>query len=181
MLSLAALPSALLAVGTTGGPQSEGRVWRSEDGRTWERVDTPAGMDGIRVAAEGGRIVATGWGTRIWSSTDAEHWREASDQPSLLPGSSADRLRTIAAIPSGVVAAGARTCPDVAGAACPAAWTSADAVRWTRVDLPSEDVGGTELRLLPVASVWLGDRLVVIGAKDMLLEQGWRVWFGGPG
>jgi hypothetical protein len=178
MLSLTALPTALIAVGATGGPTSEGRAWLTEDGRNWELLETPTELDGIRVAANGSLIVATGWNTGIWLSTDADQWKAAPDQPSLLPASSADHIRTVAAIPSGFVAAGARTCPDVAAAPCPAAWTSADGLRWARTDLPSETVEGTLPRMLPVSSAVFGDRLVVIGAYEFLLEQGWRVWVG---
>ena len=180
MLGVVPFRDALVAVGTTGGPMSEGRVWRSEDGRSWELVSTPAGFDVIRVATDGSTLVATGWGTRIWWSTDGRGWHPVPDQPSLLPETSADRIRTVATTALGFVASGARTCPDDSGEACPAVWASADALRWSRADLATEAVGvGSQLRMLPDTSIALGDRAVVIGGYDFAtLEQGWRVWIG---
>jgi hypothetical protein len=90
--SIADTGHGLVAVGLVGSAQrSTGSVaWRSEDGRTWKRVDDPALATGRAVAvlrAPFGGLVAVGSDLDeheafAWTSPDGRTWTRAPSEPS---------------------------------------------------------------------------------------------------
>ena len=137
-------------------------VWRSPDGRTWERalvdfgpstIDTyslpisdiaagPAGyvMVGYAIdyAAPGPSLPAR---ATAWASPDGVTWTRAKDSADMDVGPCVDTgespdcggMRAVVAVGSGFLAVGqARTGPEPNGTSRPAAWTSPDGLTWTR-------------------------------------------------
>lgn len=166
-----------VAVGATGGPNSEGRVWTSSDGARWTRVTgLPTGQI-TSIASRGPALVGGGWGPTVWRSVDGEAWEAVPDQPALRRRTSEEAIATVVAPSWGFVAAGGVTCPTSIDA-CPAAFSSADGWRWVRTLLSGQEAA----RMLPLASVVNGDEVVLVGAYDLrTLQQGWRSWVGMPG
>jgi len=88
----------------------------------------------------------------------------------------------VAGAPWGYVAVGRLLCPDSINP-CPAAWTSADGVRWDRTMLPLADRVWDACRtcqLTPVAAVVDGRRVVVLGSTYApgYEAPGWGSWVG---
>jgi hypothetical protein len=183
MRDVVAIPGGLVAMGPrgkdpcTGSGEGEVRceptsiaVWRSIDGRTWERVDTrgtigrgavstlAAGPLGVLAVGVDRHGVAT-----TWRSPDGMAWTATS-----LTGDGFDRAQVndVAVAPDGWVMVGSTGGHDVppGGVSTPngsagAAWTSADGISWqpAAVDGTGEQV---ELR-----SVFVGaDGLTAVGS-----------------
>ena len=100
------------------------RIWRTTDGRHWDRVlEPPAGQRFFSVTAGGPGFVAVGTDDSkaiVWTSADGAQWREMLDD-------SFDRgiMRTIVATNSGLVAFGFRWDTD-----SQVIWTSQDGTKW---------------------------------------------------
>lgn len=156
-------PAGLVAIGNPYDQRGAG-IWRSADGRTWERVEvdlgaTPAEAYYARMVAvaanqQGYAIVGyvvnfVGPGPRAqaraaaWRSPDGVTWTRAIDTADMDVGPCVDtgedpdcpRMRAVAPFESGFVAVGdVRSTPEPGVPGRPAAWTSRDGLTWTRSD-----------------------------------------------
>jgi hypothetical protein len=154
MRDVVAIPGGLVAMGPRGNEHCTGAgeggvrcqptpiaVWRSVDGRTWERVDTHRAIGrGAMVALAAGPlgVLAVGMDRHgvatTWRSPDGAAWTAAS-----LIGDGFDRAQVndIVVTPSGWVMVGSTGGHDVpsGGVSTPngsvgAAWTSSDGISW---------------------------------------------------
>ena len=143
----------------TSGPA----VWRSADGQTWERIPIDLGpgvidrfSDPIAAIAAGPHgYIMVGFASdqgvpgpdvraraTAWTSPDGTTWTRAIDSAEMDVGPCVDTretpscggMRAVAVTPSGFVAVGeVRTSSAPDQPPQPAAWTSLDGLRWTRV------------------------------------------------
>lgn len=99
------------------GTATDGLVWRSEDGRTWERTPPDpdlAGSDLTAVAAYAGGYVAVGTGYdgeidrvgRIFVSSDGSDWTTVQGEGLTPQGRGVHQLQDVAPFGSGFVATG---------------------------------------------------------------------------
>jgi hypothetical protein len=156
-----AVGEGFLAVGADGGgPDGDGAVWASEDGRSWRRLAVGSfggpgrqTMDGIALGGEAAVVVGShGDQAAVWSSSDLVEWRREL----LGPG----RAEAVAGLDGSVVAVGAAPADDGAQ----------DAVTWRLVGQLWERHGGGDLerpanqRQLGVV---LGEELAIaVGVTD---------------
>jgi Tol biopolymer transport system component len=153
-------------------------AWYSSDGVTWERASVPPlppeiypGDNGntpqiylTDVAAQGDRLVATGWGMLasdgnldhpvvvVWTSRDGRSWTDVPTPADVFPPDSS--ISDITAGPDGFVAVGQITIGEVS---TPAIWSSPDGRDW-RLHRPGPDG-------LVLSSVAAGDGgYVAVGA-----------------
>jgi hypothetical protein len=130
-------------------------LWRSADGRTWQRLPFPAALgqgdeltrivgtaDGYVLAGRS-RGVAT-----IWTSTDGATWTAVDGAAA---GFGAGSITDVARTRDGLVAVGYL---DVAGTYDGALWTSADGASWSRVT--AEVLGGNKDTVIQKVVVWAG-------------------------
>lgn len=163
----------LVAVGSTGGPQSDGRIWTSADGLAWAGVDTlPEGeVGGVTSARD--VLFGFGWGPTLWRSTDGLAWESVPDQPSLRRTLNDEGIGAVVGMPWGFVAVGSMTCP-ASTRQCPAAWTSADGLRWERTLMPEAASPA------PIAVAVSGDRILAIAptGDGSEAQSSWSSWVG---
>ncbi len=131
--------------------RSDGAIWFSDDGLTWERLETPglvgADESGIESITElNGLLVAVGQSRRsahIWSSSDGTSWVSVHDEApttaeTWLP------IRDLVATESGLVAVGVSVTFEGPGVTSRiAAWHSIDGHSWSQVEPPSDRADGT--------------------------------------
>lgn len=156
-------------------PESVAAVWRSDDGRKWERVD-PDGIpepepasgedrqsQAMRSVTFGhGKYVAVGYdpgnAMTVWTSKDAGTWTpvaaDAFDDSEL-----SDFLNGLTATPDGFVAVGAYGGKG-------ATWFSSDGEKWDRTDADDDDFDTDLTGFLSVASNTAGV-LVTVGQQDV--------------
>jgi hypothetical protein len=162
MFDAAAGPSGTIAIGYAddGNP----RVWRSMDGRTWQRAELDAGSSTVQFRLEAIETSPTGFvivGRAVdvdtsraraaaWTSPDGVTWTRAADTADMDVGScfeesggpSCGGMTGVVAAPSGFVAVGsdhARAVGTEPGR--PAAWTSPDGLTWTQANAGLDFVG----------------------------------------
>ena len=143
----------------TSGPG----VWRSTDGRTWERVQVDfgpavidtfsepiaaiaAGPDGYVMVGHAIALSPTGATeahATAWASPDGVTWTRAADSEDLDVGPCVDTgedpscggMLGVSATATGFVAVGEALTSMAPRQTQPAAWTSPDGLRWTRADV----------------------------------------------
>ena len=151
IFDVAAGPAGMIGIGY--GDDGRPAIWRSADGRTWQRVafEVPTSPLGSRVAAiapSHNGYVLVGWAidgqalrarAAAWSSPDGVTWTRAEDNAAMDVGPCLDTgeepvcggMLGVVATTTGLVAVGnSRT--STTGPGRPAAWTSPDGVIWTR-------------------------------------------------
>ena len=147
-------PSGLLAVGASGacGTSWIEALWTSGDGISWQKVDTKKAFGKATIenvsGGSSGFVAVDDTGRSAWTSRDGQSWR-----PVTLDTPASSRIDDGTAFSEGYVlvgsteAVGARSCgattydpsapptpePPLRS---PAAWWSADGVRWTKAQLP---------------------------------------------
>lgn len=183
MVAVVAGGPGLVAVGLDGPhADSDGAVWTSVDGLTWERVqDTGAALGGPGsqflggVAAGGPGLVAVGYqyvngefDGAVWTSPDGEQWSRVTDDGSVFGGPDAQIIYAVTGGGPGMVAVGLDGPLDDFAAAV---WTSSDGLTWARADL-EEAYLGMNPRLFVVAAAPTG--LLAAG------EEGPGVGWVGP-
>lgn len=142
----------LLAAGVdSSGPDADGALWVSKDGKTWDRVDEVGfggpGAQGFHdVAAGPAGIVVVGFDSpaadidaAVWFSADGRSWDRVSSAAFRQVGQ--EEILTVVATPTGFVAAGFAVTGEEADAAV---WTSPDGHSWTRVEDPALSEPGTQ-------------------------------------
>jgi hypothetical protein len=132
-------------------------LWRSADGRTWQRLPYPAGLGpagGLtRLVATVDHYVLSGrWNgaAAMWTSKDGATWTAVDGTAAGFgPGTIADVART----PDGLVAAGWL---DVNGTYDGAVWTSGDGEHWKRIpaDILVGPADTVVERVVPWAGGW---------------------------
>ena len=194
---VAAGPAGIVAIGnaldqaasTAAGSTMVGSaIWRSADGRTWQRIELgspPIAAHLAAIAADAQRYVIVGWvddyeqrdaGAPIrgraaaWTSPDGISWTRATDTAAMDIGPCRDAGATascggmhgVSATSGGFVAVGhARTADSLDGRLRPAAWTSPDGLTWTRAD-SGLDFGGSDGYLTGVTAGGFG--VVAVGS-----------------
>lgn len=173
IFDVASGPAGLVAIGFAyDGPGGRPGIWRSPDGRTWERIQVTFGSSPadafysriVAVAASPQGYVIVGYvidqvGPAVfraraaaWTSPDGATWARSADTVDMDVGPCVDTgeepdcggMRAVVATATGFVAVGqARTAPEFTVQSRPAAWTSPDGVTWTRSDA-GLDFGGDE-------------------------------------
>jgi hypothetical protein len=164
MLDVAAGPGGFVAIGYDSNPEAGGpAIWRSPDGRTWERIGFPFGSSpaeayAYRVVAVGAsqdRYVIVGYHiagfstpapaitahAAAWTSPDGITWTRSVDNAAVDVGPCQDTgeepdcggMRAVVATATGFVAVG-QARTNGGNASRPAAWTSPDGLTWTRSD-----------------------------------------------
>ena len=157
ILDVAAGPAGIVAIGYPYdglGPGVFGPgVWRSPDGRAWERVDLGfnavdvnfgaivAGPSGYVIVGRDIDFAAPAAHAAVWTSPDGITWTRAADTPGMDVGPCLDTgeepscggMLGVTQTESGYVAVGqARS--NAGEQSSPAAWTSIDGLTWTRSD-----------------------------------------------
>ena len=178
--SVAAGPGGFVAVGATGavGHATGSAVWRSRDGRRWERVASDAALAAggmVSVAAGGPGYVAVGAdlaGTHamVWLSPDGRTWTTAPAQESLeYHGLGITMSDVVAGADGTLVAVGHFLFGQQYGQG--SAWTSPDGRTWTR--MPDQaSLGQAE----PLAVIPDGPGYVAagtVGAPDNFIPTIW--------
>jgi len=154
-------PAGLVAIGQAYDDIGSG-VWRSPDGKTWERFadvlgPRPSSMRLSAIAAGAGGYVIVGWmidgympgnaagptaHAAAWASPDGVTWTRAKDSADMDVGPCFDTTEEpscggmlgVTPSGSGFVAVGQNRTGPAANATRPAAWTSPDGLAWTRSD-----------------------------------------------
>ena len=169
MVDAAVTDQAVVAVGDDRGTDGDGAVWRSADGRDWERVQAPDVLGGhgaqfvTSVAAGGPGLVAVGHDFGVsapaaWTSADGRTWERVVRDTSDVQGDPSGLMSAVTAVGPGLVTVG-----QDSGVA--AAWFSDDAGRWQRIEHDEDVFGGDgEQRMTAVTSFREG--LVAVGADD---------------
>jgi hypothetical protein len=161
LAAVAADDSGFVAVGFhETGPQRDGVIWHSPDGRSWAVVGVPAAMAGVDlvdVAAGVGGFVALGTSleeaittTVIYRSDDGERWERLA-----IPGAGDSYAGSVAGGPGGYVVTGN------AGDGGSATWVSSDGRTWDRVAREAMAAGGGGV-IDPQA---VGDGWVALGSN----------------
>jgi hypothetical protein len=125
-----------LAADASGVRRVVGTIWRSNDGRVWERSRLPddsfsgdyrltsVAYLGSRFIALGRRAYSLRQGVLAWTSTDGRSWRRGRDIPIARDGEITD----LALTPQGaILAVGAQSWTPVVGVS----FTSADGTVWS--------------------------------------------------
>jgi hypothetical protein len=137
--------------------QQRSMIWRSTDGRHWERtLRTSTDLRLNAIAAGGPGFVAVGAnGTQaaVWTSRDGLRWREVVDD-ALDRGS----MRQLVATKSGLVAFGSRLDTDSR-----MIWTSPDGVEWLAA---TNESGLRVARGVEAVAAWDGQALAFVGPGD---------------
>jgi hypothetical protein len=141
------------------GGQPRSSIWRSTDGRHWERVLlAPAGQHLGAIAAGGPGFVAVGGDDHqavVLTSADGTRWHAAVDD-ALDRGS----MRMVVATQSGIVAFGGRVDTDSR-----VIWTSPDGIEW----LAATNASGLRVaRGVEVVAAMDGRALAFVGPGDYL-------------
>ena len=143
----------LMAIGSDGS----GRIWTSEDGKSWTEstIEGSTSLNDVAVTADGLAIVgdvglAPDVSASLWLSTDGVTWEE---HPIAAEGSA----RHVVVAPDGTfVVAGKLPGEPPDGTGLPTVWTSSDGVAWEDVG-PAGLTGDTwfipTLRLTPAGYV----------------------------
>jgi hypothetical protein len=141
--------------------QARSMIWRSTDGRHWERaLQAPKGQRLATVTAGGPGFVVVGTdGARgaVWTSRDGLRWQEVVDD-------AFDRgsMQNVVATESGLVAFGHRWDTDSR-----MIWTSADGIEW----LAATNASGLRVaRGIAAIAAWNGRALAFVGAGDYTLS-----------
>ncbi|HUF32459.1 MAG TPA: hypothetical protein VMN58_04525 [Acidimicrobiales bacterium] len=148
-------------VGPVQVGDSDGAVWRSDDGRSWRRAaDAVLGGDGdqraLAVAVGAGGVVAVGvdgGDAAVWWSPDGRRWEQVGVAELAAPGRQV--VTSVIAVGDTFLAAGRDE-----GAGEAAVWASPEGRTWRR--LPAEGLGGPSRR--SIAGLALGpDGVVAVG------------------
>jgi hypothetical protein len=153
-------PAGIVLFGDVCCTKEERALWRSADGRAWERLPYPAVIgptdELTRLMATADLYVLAGrsnGAAAIWTSRDGAAWSAVDGAAAGFgPGSIADVARTA----SGFVAAGYL---DVAGTYDGAVWTSPDGEHWTRV--AADILTGKDDTAIQKVVVWAGGWFLV--------------------
>jgi hypothetical protein len=136
-------------------------IWRSTDGRHWERVLRTSADQRLHAITAGGpgfvAVGAAGTQAAVWTSKDGVTWRPVVD-------SALDRgwMQTIVATDSGLVAFGGRADTDSR-----VIWTSPDGIEW----LAATNASGLRVaRGLQAVTAWDGRALAFVGASDYTMS-----------
>lgn len=133
MAAVAADASGFVSVGfRERGPQRDGAVWFSIDGRSWEVVGLPAAFEGVDLVdvtagiggfvAIGALLQEAGVTTVVYRSEDGRRWERTA-----IPGAANTYANSVAGGPGGYVLAGS------ASDGGPATWVSPDGRTWEQV------------------------------------------------
>ncbi len=175
--SVAANAQRYEAVGRDGNGAT---AWTSTDGRTWQKVASPAFAGSplrlTSITPWRGGFVAGGYrgneffsaDAELWLSPDGLTWRRATDSPAFKDA----RVWGVAAGGPGLVAVGQAGATDTPGPAI--VWTSSDGLTWTRVPDGSVFDGGRMRAIAAVPSIGLvavgedlaGDTGIIWTSKD---------------
>jgi hypothetical protein len=151
IFDVAAGPAGIVGIGY--GDDGRPAIWRSADGRTWQRVTfdvltSPLGSRVAAIAPSQHGYVLVGWivdgetlraRAAAWTSSDGVIWTRAEDNAAMDVGPCLDTgeepvcggMLGVVATTTGLVAVGnSRT--STTGPGRPAAWASPDGVTWTR-------------------------------------------------
>jgi hypothetical protein len=142
--------------------QQRSMIWRSTDGRHWERVlRAPAGQRLSAITAGGPGFVVVGTDGQkgaVWTSRDGLRWREVVDD-AIDRGS----MQSVVATDSGLVGFGHRWDTDSR-----MIWTSPDGIEWLAATNPS----GLEVaRGVEAVATWDGRALAFVGAGDYTMSS----------
>jgi hypothetical protein len=163
-------PSGLLAIAfpygdTCGGPEAVSQMWRSTDGRTWQRLALPKAFstNGVQSISGGAAGYIAFGGTagdmtkpKIWTSPDATTWT-GRPLPTVTGGTLL--IDKVTAFGSGFVVLGGVLSEGCGGGSSikPAIWFSTTGTSWTRASLPGASTAlDAHLSMRP-----FGDRLLV--------------------
>ena len=180
VFDLAAYRGGLIAVGSAGGVDRAGAaVWLSTDGRTWERISSPAFAAGSMrsVASDGSTLVAVGVdaaddGAVAWTSPDGHRWSVVPHGPAFQNYGLSARILSLLHTGGGWLAAGwVSSAANGSGTI----WSSPDGRAWTRVS-PSPAMLGGGAADLTVA----GSRIVVVGSTGWPDNITAAAWLGVP-
>jgi len=142
-------PSGLLALAfpygdTCGGPEAVSQMWRSTDGRSWQRLALPKAFaaNGVQSISGGDAGYIAFGGTagdmntpKIWTSPDATAWT-GRPLPTVTGGTLL--IDRVSAFGSGFVVLGGILSEGCGGGSSikPAIWFSTTGASWTRASLP---------------------------------------------
>ena len=153
-----------------GSDYQDGAVWLSEDGQSWERVES-TGLGGpgwqilTSVTAGGPGLVAVGLlqdvGSGLWTSVDGTDWQLV--EPSPFPDNAV--VWGVSSDPQGLLAVGNIELQ-------PTIWFSADGVVWQSSKLTPD---GADIRGETQAAVRMGDTVVGAGFAAEDPEMGEHV------
>ncbi|MBU1493114.1 MAG: hypothetical protein KJ956_04025 [Actinobacteria bacterium] len=189
---VAAVSDGLVAVGSAYDPgtaRTIAAVWVSDDGLTWERIPgggqsegpSPFNEDLTGVVAAGPGLVAFGYeesnsdlNATVWVSVDGHDWTRIDD-PEVLGGPGDQRINSVAAVGSVLVAVGSDG-PNSADSDA-AVWVSEDGLTWTRVPDDESVLGVPGAQARGVAAWHSG--VVVVGSDHPTLDdENAAVWIG---
>ena len=161
-------PAGLLAVGGTCCDDEKPSMWRSADGRAWERIPYPDALFGAEIHdmiglpaayVAGGTVLGS---AALWVSADGLEWRAVDAAAADLgPGLIAD----LAVSGTGAIAVGHRQGATWDGAF----WSSAEGLAWSRTAIGAPFVGDLDVTLYRVTAV--KDRLLVTGNEGDPAER----------
>lgn len=141
---LAASPRGIVAIGGVCCTTEERpALWRSLDGRSWQRLEYPAELVGASIARVIGvpdGFIAVGsldGRAAIWSSPDGSEWTAADP---LDAGFGSGQVSAVTRTADGYLAAGWTDGETYDGAM----WRSTDGLDWTRVELEAPFVGALD-------------------------------------
>jgi hypothetical protein len=169
-----------VAVGSAQGvDQLDGAVWRSVDGREWDRAADEGGALGgpgdqrlLDVAVGPTGLVAVGVdgeSAAVWTSSDGEAWQRVTHDEGVFAGSGNQRMEAVVARAdgSGWVAVGS---DDGTGSDDAAVWRSLDGLGWSRV-ADEAGLGGDGVQRL--ADVAVGTTSLVAVGVDGEAASTW--------
>jgi hypothetical protein len=139
--------------------QQRSMIWRSTDGRHWERTLRTSTDQRINAITAGGpgfvAVGANGTQAAVWTSKDGATWRPVVD-------SAFDRgwMQSIVATKSGLVVFGGRSDTDSR-----VIWTSPDGIEWLAA---TNESGLRVARGVEAVAAWEGQALAFVGPGDTL-------------
>jgi class 3 adenylate cyclase len=171
---------------TEGGARA-GRIWSSQDGRSWEQARLPSGSEIgpdsplWGVVAGSRRFVAVGSsgdvdGERralVFSSPDGLNWEQARDASGVLDGPGDQVINRVVPDGPGYVAVGYERTTDSDGAI----WASSDGITWRRAEGtgPEKVFGGPGNQEIRAVSKAPGG-LVAVGFDDSSGDRNAAAW-----
>lgn len=169
MVDASVAEEGVVAVGDDRGTDGNGAVWRSEDGRNWERLDDEEEFGGpgaqfvTSVTPGGPGLVAVGHdfgasSPAVWVSEDGRSWDRTVQQATDIVGPAGGLMNAVTDTHAGLVAVG-----QDSGVA--AVWVSEDAELWHRLGNEEEVFDGDgEQRMAGVTT--FGEALIAVGADE---------------
>ena len=143
--------------------QQRSMIWRSTDGRHWERTLRTSTDERLNAITAGGpgfvAVGSNGTQAAVWTSKDGATWRPVVD-------SAFDRgwMQTIVATRSGLVVFGGRADTDSR-----VIWTSPDGIEWLAA---TNESGLRVARGVEAVAAWNGQALAFVGPGDDATGRG---------